>query len=109
MAGGKILQLDLVGTYVLAPTISEWRENLKKDEIYSLPKTRGELPPRIIGVCLMVLTSRLLKSVVETARRTGTKVIVMREGQIEHLSPEELPELSLPPWSAEPRGPEDSK
>lgn len=35
-----------------------------------------------------------MKSVVETARRTGTKVIVMRNGQIEHLSPEELPELS---------------
>lgn len=44
-----------------------------------------------------------MKSVVETARRTGTKVIVMRGGQIEHLSPEELPELSLEPPIIEPK------
>lgn len=50
-----------------------------------------------IGDKVAAAARSAMKSVVETARRTGTKVIVMRNGQIEHLSPEELPQLNFEP------------
>jgi argonaute-like protein implicated in RNA metabolism and viral defense len=46
-----------------------------------------------VGDKVAAAAKSAMRSVVETARRTGTKIIVMRDGKIVHLSPDQLSEL----------------
>lgn len=57
-----------------------------------------------VGDKVAAAAKTAMQTVIDTARRTGTKIIVMRDGRIEHLSPDEV--LTL---NREPESPHESK